>query len=138
MSTTMTALEIGEAWLGYVTDTFVLENGCIRPEVQQEFQRLESNDTIRQERELWRAHTDALIDKVLQYPAELRPQLLAATDARSLAFVQDRIQSGTELLAALAQKGLKLNMEQGEASLPGFFRQLLLQNEAAEASSDEQ
>jgi hypothetical protein len=131
MSETMTALEIGEAWLSYVTETFMLEDGCIRPQVQQEYQRLESTDAITQERGLWRSHTDVLIDKITQCPAELRTDLLASIDPRSLAFVQDRIQCGTELLTAMAQKGLKLNVEQGAASLPDFFRQILLQNEAA-------
>ena len=130
MSTTMTALDIGEAWLSYVTDRFLLENGCIRPDVQEEYQRLESADAITGQRQLWRSHTDALIDRILQCPAEARPQLLSATDPRSLAFVQDRVQSVTELLTAMAQKGLKLNLEQGAASLPDFFRQMLLQNEA--------
>jgi hypothetical protein len=130
MGITLTAREIAEAWLWYVTDTFILENGCIRPEVQQEYRRLESTDAIRQERELWRSHIDALIDKLLQSPKEQRPWLLASTDARTLAFLQDRIQCGTELLGAMVQKGLKLTTEQGTASLPDYFRHVLKQNEA--------
>ncbi|MBK5277184.1 MAG: hypothetical protein JJE30_19315 [Desulfuromonadales bacterium] len=129
MSTTMTAQEIGEAWLAYVTETFMLENGCVRPEVEEEYKRLESKDTITQERELWRTYTDELIDKILQSTPETRTELLSATDSRSLAYVQDRVQCGTELLTALVQKGLKLNMED-DASLPDYFRQILLQKQA--------
>jgi hypothetical protein len=131
MSTTMTAREIAQAWLCYVTERFGLADGCIRPQVQEEFQRLASTDSIRQERELWRSHTDRLIDKILDCPAEQRAQLLAAADPRSLAYVQDRIQSGSELLTAMAHKELQLNLEKGADSLPEFFRQILLQEEAA-------
>lgn len=129
MGTTMTAHEIGTAWLAYVTDTFMLENGCVRPEVEEEYTRLERNDTITQERELWRDYTDDLIDKILQCPQESRGQLLSKTDRRSLAYVQDRVQCGTELLTAMAQKGLKLNIEE-DTELTDFFRKILLQKEA--------
>src|SRR6266568_4696669 len=108
MSTTLTAVEIGEAWLGYVNDGFMLENGCIRSEVQEEYQLLESADDITTYRELWRSYTDEMIDKILLCPADERAELLESIDARSLANVQDRIQVGTELLMAMAQKGLKL------------------------------
>jgi len=128
MSTTMTASEIGEAWLAYVTEMFMLEDGCVRPEVEEEYKRLESTDTITQERELWRTYTDALIDNILLSTPESRRQLLSSTDRRSLAYVQDRVQCGTELLTALVQKGVKLNMED-DASLPDFFHQILLQKQ---------
>jgi hypothetical protein len=130
MSATMTAREIGEAWLEYVTDRFLLENGCMRAEVQQEYQSLEASGDLTTYRGLWRNYTDELIDKILNSPAEERGCLLASTDAKSLAYVQDRIQVGTELLTAMAQKGLKLTTEEGAASLPDFFHQVLLQNQA--------
>ncbi|NVN91568.1 MAG: hypothetical protein HXX11_13335 [Desulfuromonadales bacterium] len=128
MSTAMTAQEIGEAWLAYVTDTFMLEDGCVRPEVEEEYKRLESEDAFTQHRELWRSYTDNLIETILQTPAESRRQLFSTTDHRSLAYVQDRVQCGTEMLTALVQKGLKINVE-GTEALPDFFRQILLQNQ---------
>ena len=126
MSTTTSVQEISKAWLTYVTDRFMLENGCIRPAAEEEYRRLESADSFTQDRELWRTYTDTLIDKILQSPPELRRQLFATTDDRSLAYVQDRIQCGTELLTAMVQKGLQLNTE-GMASLDAFFRVILLQ-----------
>ena len=128
MNTTMTAKEIGEAWLEFVTETFELKDGCVRPEVEEEYKRLESSDSFSQDRELWRDYTDELIDKILQSSTELRLQLLSKTDSRSLAYVQDRIQCGTEFLTALVQQGMKLKMEE-EVSLPDFFRQILLQKQ---------
>jgi hypothetical protein len=128
MSTTMTAKEISQAWLAYVTETFMLENGCIRPEVEEEYKSLESTDAFTAGRELWRTYTDGLIDKILQTPPESRPRLFASTDNRSLSYVQDRIHCGTELLLALVQKGLQINLESA-SSLSDFFRQILLQKQ---------
>jgi len=127
----MTTKDVGAAWLSYVTDTFLLEEGTISPQVQSEYQRLAETDAINEERELWRAYTDEMIVRILQCPAESRSQLLTAIDARSLAFVQDRIQCGTELLIALAQRELKLNVGQDAASLPHFFEKMLLQQNPA-------
>lgn len=129
MSSTMTAQEIGEEWLTYISETFMREDGCNRAEVQEEYQRIETTDTFVRGRELWRSYTDGLIDKILQSPSEARPQLFSSTDPRSLAYVQDRIHCGTELLTALVQKGLQINLG-GAESLPDFFRQILLQKEA--------
>lgn len=126
MGAAMAAQDIGGAWLAFVTDTFLLEDGIIRREVQDEYTRIESTDTFARTREAWRVYTDTLIDRILQSPQELRPQLLTATDHRSLAYVQDRIHCGTELLTALAQKGLQINVD-GAESLPEFFRQILMQ-----------
>lgn len=128
MSTTMAAQEISKAWLGFVTETFMLENGCFRPDVQEEYVLIETNETFKRQRELWRRYTDELLDKILQCPPESRPDLLSSTDRRSLAYVQDRIQCGTELLAAMVQKGLQVNLD-GVEALPGFFRLLLLQKQ---------
>ena len=126
MSTTFAAKEIGGAWLEFVTEIFQLEDGLIRPQVQQEYHRLAETNAISEERELWRDFTDRLIEKILQCPTDLRSDFLAAIDVRSLAFVQDRIHCGTELLTALVQKEMKLKVEEEEA-LPHFFRQMLLQ-----------
>lgn len=126
MERAMTAQEIGQAWLTYVTDTFLLEDGCVRTEVEEEYKRLESEGIITKDREVWRSHTDKLIEKILSGSAESRRQLYAMTDNRSLAYVQDRVQCGTELLTAMAQKGLKVNLGGAEA-LPDYFRQILLQ-----------
>lgn len=128
-TSTMTAQAIGEAWLTYISETFMLEDGCMRPEVQEEYKRIETTDTFARGREVWRGYTDGLIDKIVQSPPEARPQLFSATDPRSLAYVQDRIHSGTELLTALAQKGLQINLE-GAESVSEFFRQILLQKQA--------
>lgn len=128
MSTTMTAKEVSEAWLAYVNDTFMLEDGCIRPEVEEEYKRLESTDSITKERELWRSHTDTLIEKILESSPETRRQLLSTIDPRSLAYVQDRVHCGTKLLIALVQKELQINME-GPSALPDYLRQILLQKE---------
>ena len=130
MSTTMTAHEIGEAWLAYVTEMFMLEDGCVRPEVEEEYKRLELTDTITEQRELWRGYTDELIVNILQSSPEIRRQMLSTIDPKSLAYVQDRIQCGTELLTALVQKGLQINME-GASSQSDFFRQMLLQRPEA-------
>lgn len=129
MSTPMTAQEIGEAWLTYVTATFMLEDGGVRPEVQEEYRRMECNNEFSKDRELWRPHTDKLIEKILEGSEASRRQLFSETDNRSLAFVQDRVQCGTELLTALIQKGLKINLE-GTDALPDFFRKILLQEPA--------
>ena len=129
MNTTMAAQEIGEEWLEFVSETFLLVDGSIRPDVQEEYESLERTDSFTKERELWRDYTDTLIDRILQSPAEARPQLISATDRRSLAYVQDRIHCGTELLTALVRKGLQINLE-GAPAVQDFFRQILLQKPA--------
>ncbi len=128
MSNIHSANEIGEAWLAYITEFFNLTDGSIRPGVEEEYKNLESTDSITRERELWRKHTDALLDKIIQCPPELRQQLLTDTDIRSLAYVQDRIQCGTELLSAFVQKGLQINLDEN-TTLPDFFRQILFQKQ---------
>jgi hypothetical protein len=128
MNTTMTAQEIGEAWLTFISETFLLENGCNRPEAQEEYADIERTHTFARGRESWRSYTDTLIERILQCPPEVRSQLYSATDSRSLAYVQDRIHCGTGLLTALVQKGLQINLE-GASSLPDFFRLILLQKQ---------
>jgi hypothetical protein len=121
----MSAQEIGTEWLNYVTETFLLQDGSIRADVQDEYRELEESESFKTYRELWRTYTDELIEKILQCPAETRGELLAATDRRSLAYVQDRIHCGTDLLTTIAQKGLQVNLS--DQALPDFFRQILLQ-----------
>jgi hypothetical protein len=126
MSTAMTAQDISQEWLSFVTETFMLENGCISQETQEEYKRIESADEFTKYREMWRTYTDDLIDNILRSTGETRLQLLSTTDIRSLAYVQDRILCGTELLTAMVRKGLQINLEE-TSSLPDFFRQVLLQ-----------
>lgn len=130
MNTTMTAKEISEEWLRYVTDTFQLRDGCVRPEVEEEYLRLESTDSITKDREQWRNYTDTLIETILDASPESRQQLYAVTDHRSLAYVQDRVQCGTELLIAMVKKDLQVNTG-GIGSLEDYFRQILLQKPVA-------
>ena len=130
MNTNITAMQMGKEWLDYVATTFILENGSFSLSVKAAFERLESNDTITQERELWRNHTDELIEKIIQCDSpEAKQELYSITDPRSLAFVQDRIQCGTELLIALANKGLQINLGE-KISLADYFRLILLQKQA--------
>lgn len=129
MITPKTAQEIGQDWLEYITDMFLVENGSGRTEVEDEFKRLESTGAITEERELWRTYTDELIEKILQSSDESRRQILAATDARSLSFVYDRIRCGTDFMTAIIQKGLSLNMS-GEPSMADYFRKILLQRQS--------
>lgn len=130
MNTPITAQQMGNEWLDYIAATFILENGSFNISVKEAFERLESKNAITQERELWRNHTDELIDKIIQYDSpESKLKLYSETDPRSLAFIQDRIQCGTELLIVLANKGLQINL--GEStSLADYFRLILLQKEA--------
>ncbi|HEY5973935.1 MAG TPA: hypothetical protein VIU41_04275 [Geobacteraceae bacterium] len=123
---TMSAQEIGKAWLAFLEETFMIESGCGRPEAAAELERLESEGRLQYEREHWRMAIDLLILQILDSPPEERQSLFAATDHASLALVQDRIRSGTMLLTGMAQKGLEVRME-GEAALPEFFQQILLQ-----------
>jgi len=128
VSTAVGAKEISEAWLAYVSDMFMLRDGSIRPEVDEEYRRLEESDAITQERELWRSYTDTLIDAILQASSEQRGQLLSRSDPKSLVFVQERITRGTELLIGIVQQGLRI--ETNGTSLEAFFRQILLQSPA--------
>ena len=130
MTTTMTANEISEAWLIYVNDMFMTENGCNRPSVVEEFKRLDTSGKLMQTREDERVDADELIEEILQTPAESRSKLYSTIDSRSLALVNDRVQCGTQLLIGFVQKGQQINTE-GMASLEDFFRQILLQRPEA-------
>jgi hypothetical protein len=130
MGLKVTAREMGSQWLAFLTETFGLENGAFRTEVGDEFIKLEKKDAITQERELWRNYTDELIGKILQSEsADERLELIAATDARSLCFIQDRIHCGTELLTIFAQKELQLDLGEIE-SIQDYFKLILLQKQA--------
>ncbi len=130
MSTTMNAKEISEAWLIYVNDTFMTENGCNRPHVVEEFERLDTSGKLMQARENGRIDTDELIDEILRTPEESRGKLYSTINSKSLALVNDRVQCGTQLLIGFVQQGRQINTE-GVASLEDFFRQMLLQRPEA-------
>lgn len=126
MSTTMTAKEIGEAWLGFVADTFMIEDGCGRPEADAELKRLDGSSELKQVRETGRTATDTLISEILNSPPESRRELFAATDPKALALVYDRIHSATRILTGMVQEGTQIKT--GETpQLAEFFRQMLLQ-----------
>jgi hypothetical protein len=126
MSKTMSAKEIGEAWLTYVNDMFMTENGCNRQYVVEELQRLDTSGILMQAREDGRVSTDELIDMILLTPAESRDELFCQFNSRPLALVNDRIQCGTQLLAGFVQQGQQINID-GVESLEDFFRQILQQ-----------
>jgi len=126
MDTAMTAKEISEAWLTFVNDTFMIENGCGRPDVDEEFKRLEDCGQLGLLRERNRFTTDMYITQTLNSEPELRSKMFSITDSRSLALVQDRIKLGTQLLVGFVQQGVQIKIE-GEEALDEFFRQMLLQ-----------
>ena len=126
MSTAMTAKEISEAWLTFVNDTFMIENGCGRPDVDEEFKRLEGCDQLGLMRERHRFTTDTFITEILNSAPESRREMFSITDSKSLALIQDRIQCGTQLLIGFVQQGAQIKIE-GEQELDEFFRQMLLQ-----------
>ncbi|HXE96286.1 MAG TPA: hypothetical protein VN642_07765 [Dongiaceae bacterium] len=136
MSTTMTAKEVSEAWLIFINDTFMTENGCNRPTVIEEFRRLDTSGKLMQARENGRVETDYWIEEILQTPAESRREKYSTIDSRSLVLVSDRVQFGTQLLKEFVQQGRQINIE-GVASLEDFFRQMLLQRPATPESTPE-
>jgi hypothetical protein len=126
MSDAMTAKEISEAWLTFVNDTFMVENGCGRPDADEAFKRLEEGNQLVLMRERNRFATDLFITETLNNTPEKRIEMFTITDAMSLALIQDRIQSGTQLLIGFVQQDVKINIE-GEQALDEFFRQILYQ-----------
>jgi hypothetical protein len=127
MSTTMTAKEISEAWLAFVNDTFMTDEGSkSREEGDEMLKILVESEKLASERETWRAHTDRLIEKILASAPESRREILAGMNPTAMALVNDRIQCVTEVMIGLAQKGLQMRNEE-EAPLSDFFRQMLLQ-----------
>lgn len=126
MSATITAKEVGEAWTRFVTDVFMIDNGCGRPEVDEELRRLEESGELKEAREDGRAATDTLIDEILRGTPESRRELFARADCASLALVYDRVKCGTQILTGIVQQGVEMKSE-GMPSLPDLFRQMLLQ-----------
>lgn len=126
MSTTITAKEISEAWIAFVTDIFMVEDGRGRPEADGELRRLEEAGELRQAREEGRSATDRLIDEILRGTPESRRELIATADPASLALVYDRVQCATRILIGITQQGVEMKGE-GMPALPEFFRQMLLQ-----------
>lgn len=126
MSTAMTAKEISEAWLKYIEGTFMVENGCGRPDVDERLKRLEETGELVPVRERDRISTDMLIAEILNGTPESRSKMFSITGPGPLALVHDRIQCGTQLLIGFVQKGVQINIE-GEQALENFFRQMLFQ-----------
>jgi hypothetical protein len=126
MSDTMTAKEISEAWLTFVNDTFMIENGCGRPDVDEEFKRIEGSDQLGLMRERHRFATDLFITETLNNTPEKRIEMFSITDSKSLALIQDRIQCGTQLLIGFVQQDVQIKIE-GEQALEEFLRQILYQ-----------
>jgi hypothetical protein len=126
MSTAMSAKEISEAWLKYIDDTFMIENGCGRPDVDNKFKSLEESGELGSARERDRITTDMLIAEILNGTPESRSKMFSFTGAEPLALVQDRIQCGTQLLIGFVQHETQINIE-GEQALEDFFRQMLFQ-----------
>jgi len=140
-STTMAAQDVGAAWLEYVAATLMLTPDQVGESVTAEYARLQAEDEFSQYRELWRDHTDKLIIQILETPTEGRARLLEGTDPKSLAYVQERIHAGTDLITTLVRKGLTIEGLGDEAALLCFFRQILLQTpeqQPAPASPEQQ
>ena len=128
MSIAMTAKEISEAWLKYIEDTFLVENGCDRPDVGEKFKFLEESGELGLARERDRVTTDMLLAEILNGTPESRSKMFSIIGPGSLALVRDRIQCGTQLLVGFVQKGVQVNIEgEGEQALEQFFRQMLFQ-----------
>ncbi len=125
-ATPMTAKEISEAWLAFVNDTFMIETGCSRLDVEEEIKRLEGRNQLELLRERHRFATDMFITELLDCTPEKRSEMFSMTDCGSLALIQDRIQCGTRLLIGFVQQGVKIRIE-GEEELEEYFKQLILQ-----------
>ena len=130
MSTAMTAKEISEAWLAFINDTFMVENGCGRPDSEDELKRLEGAGMLGYMRERDRITTDMLIAEILKCDSQdSRIKLFSITGSTSLALVQDRVQCVTQLLIEFVKKDIQINIEE-EKGLEEFFRQMLFQRPA--------
>lgn len=127
MGGTVSAKDLGEAFVAFVTDVFMTPEGCSRPEVDEELIRLEDSDQLRKAREDKRSGIDALIEQILRCNPESRSSLFLKTDSTTLALVYDRVQCGTHSMIEMAQAGFALPSK-GVPPLPEFFRGLLLQN----------
>lgn len=127
MSATMSAKEISEAWLAFVNDTFMPEEGSSNSKEGDEMLRqLEESETLQSARETWRIGTDKLIEEILAATPETRRDIFSKMNPTAVALVHDRIQCVTEVMLGLTQQGLQITAEAGPA-LAEFFRQMLLQ-----------
>lgn len=127
MSATLTAKEISEAWLAFVKDTFMTDEGSSsREEGDEMLKMLVESEKLQSQRETWRAHTDKLIDEILASAPDSRREILSGMNPTAMALVNDRIQCVTEVMIGLSQKGLQIKADEG-SDLTDFFRQMLLQ-----------
>ena len=118
------ARELAAAWTAFVTDIFMVPEGCGRPEVDAELIRLEDYGLLQQAREDRRIATDRLIVEILRYTPESRSALMSRIDHTSLALVYDRVQIGTRSMLKAAEAGIQLTQQ---PELPEMFHLLLLQ-----------
>lgn len=123
---TITAKEIGEKFVAFVTEVFMIPEGCSRPEVGEELIRLGDSGELQQVRKDRKNDTDALIDEILSCSPGSRPELFLKTDSTTLALVYDRVHCGTHSMIEQAGKGVEMPRK-GMPPFPVFFRQVLLQ-----------
>ena len=130
MSATMSAKEISEAWLAFVNDTFMTDEGSSsRQEGDEMLKLLEESEKLQSERETWRVHTDKLIEEILESAPESRRDILSGMNPTAMALVHDRILCVTKLMAGFVQQDLKIKTE-GGPDLAELFRQMLLQKDS--------
>jgi hypothetical protein len=123
----MSAKEISEAWLAFVNETFMPEEGSSNSKEGDEMLRqLEESETLQSARETWRVGTDKLIEEILAGTPETRRDIFSKMNPTAVALVHDRIQCVTEVMLGLTRQGLQITAEGGPA-LAEFFRQMLLQ-----------
>lgn len=123
---TISAKDLGVAFVAFVTEIFMGSEGCSRPEVDEELIRLEGSGELQQARKDSQSSIDVLIDEILCCTCESRIELFRNTDPTILALVYDRVQCGTHTMIEMAKKGVVLP-QKDVPPLPVLFRQLLLQ-----------
>lgn len=126
MVNTVSAKDIGEAFVAFVTDVFMVPEGCSKPEVDEELIRLEGSGELVQARKDRRTAVDTLISEILSCSPEPRSALFLQADPTTLALVYDRVQFGVKTMIEMRDKGVVLPSI-GVPPLPEFFRKLLLQ-----------
>jgi hypothetical protein len=127
MSANMSAKEISEAWLAFVSDTFMTEEGSSSSKEGDEMLRqLVESEKLQYARETWRTQTDKLMEEILAGTPETRSDILSELNPTAMALVHDRIQCVTEVMIGLTQQGLQITAEGGPV-MTAFFRQMLLQ-----------
>lgn len=126
MGSTVSAKDIGEAFVAFVTDVFMTPEGCSRPEVDEELIRLEDSGELVQARKDRRTDVDTLISEILSCTPVSRSAMYLQTDPTTLALVYDRVQFGVKTMIEARDKGVVFPSI-GVPPLPVFFRKLLLQ-----------